>query len=773
MARTEKGDEWMMTFSLNRKTLGLLVAALLAFFRTSASAPADNLLINGNFNQGEPGEENFRWTLELAKDQQSECSVVAGRGSESRTVRIYNDELGGSFISQVIAVRPWRWYVAEVWVKSDGMYIPDVRVYLKDGRKRGQWRYHMDRFHEPTSGWRVIRAFDHAGDSERLTLTIGGTAFSGELLMSEPVVRECSLVEAVSYHAKPNSRRPGVYGPPVDAGKGLHGYAFLRSDARRVARDFPNALRISMDLPDPKDPEGRVSLWLPPGIRYLKLRPHGGGTRPPTVTELPGGVHAPGGSNLELHTGRGDSNLLIGSDLEPGERVTGYVSYEWNGGYQLPRPVVFEGVELPSITAPKRIVTALDVYGAAYLNWENFKPGLSGQEAMVRDLKRLGFNRLQLWGGDARPYAKLGIEAGSSYGGSFLVDLEKYPESGAVTLGGKRTPKVMCPSYRGPGFTENEWLERLKKTATFSSSVNLDDEVYLMSGVGPDICFCAPCVRRWDDWVEEHKPDLGGIAPQAFFKRAHEFPEHYEAWLRFRCELVAERFGILREVFHEAVKNSGVKTTPEPELGAFTDESMLAGLSSGEALSGALDFISPMIYLQGDGVRQQLAKLAPVGRGKLLVCLAPGYNISPPGDARSQVLETVMGGAKGFVAWNLDIGPMTTGHLADMSEAIKMFAPVEGIILDGQIETGYAADENSTNLLARRQGDESVLLVSDYSPGVVRVKVTVPGQAKLKVIDLFTDGVIARVDATERTFAVPLRHDFQARLYHLRVDTER
>ena len=33
-----------------------------------------------------------------------------------------------------------------------------------------------------------------------------------------------------------------------------------------------------------------------------------------------------------------------------------------------------------------------------------------------------------------------------------------------------------------------------------------------------------------------------------------------------------------------------------------------------------------------------------------------------------------MGGAKGFVAWNLDIGPITTGHLADMSEAVKMLA---------------------------------------------------------------------------------------------------
>ena len=745
------------------------LATVLSFF-ISATASADNLLINSDFNRAETGAKSFGWTLDLAKDQKSECSVVAGRNSKGHGLRVYNDERGRSFIRQEIAVRPWRWYVAEVWVNSDGMYSPDVRLSLTGGRKRGQWQYYMDHFHRPESGWRVIRAFDHSGDSERLTLAIGGAAFSGELLLSEPVVRECSLVEAASYHAKPNSRGPLVNGPPVDAGRRLPGYAFLRSEIRRVARDFPNALRISLDLPDPADAEGRVSLWLPPGIRYLKLRPHGGGKRAPKVTKLPAGAPAPGGTRLELHTGTGECNLLVESDLEPGARATGYVSYEWNGGYQLPRPVVFEGVELPIVAAPKRIVTALDVYGAAYLNWQDFTPGLTGQEAMVRDLKRMGFNRLQMWGGDARPYRKLGMDAGVSYGGSFSVDVEKHPESGAVTFAGERSPRVMCPSYRGSGLMENPWLQRVKETATISSSVNLDDEVYLMSGIGPAICFCDRCVSRWDKWVGEHKPDLPGVAPRKFFNQAHKYPEHYEAWLRFRCDLVAERYGILRKAFHEAVETSGVKTTRVPELGAFTGEEMLVGLSSIEALSETLDFISPMIYENGDGVRRQVAELVPVSGGKLLVCLAPGLNISPPGDARSQVLEAVMAGAKGFVAWNLDIGPITTGQLADMAEAIKMFAPIEDIILDGEVESGYLANRDSTNLLARKLGNESVLLVSDYSPGAVRLKVTVPGRADLVVVDRFTGAVIARLDATERTFALTLRRGFQARLYHLRAE---
>ena len=104
-----------------------------------------------------------------------------------------------------------------------------------------------------------------------------------------------------------------------------------------------------------------------------------------------------------------------------------------------------------------------------------------------------------------------------------------------------------------------------------------------------------------------------------------------------------------------------------------------------------------------------------------------------------------------------------TGHMVDMAEAIKMFSPVEDIILDGAVQAGYTSDTNSVNLLARVKDHESVLLVSDYSPNPGRVKVSVPGEAELKV----TDQVVARLDAKERSFATTLKRTFTARLYHL------
>ena len=72
-----------------------------------------------------PGEAGFGWKLELAEGSKNKCTVVEGRTPANRAIRIYNDELGTSYISQKFAVQPWRWYVAELWVNSEGMYALD------------------------------------------------------------------------------------------------------------------------------------------------------------------------------------------------------------------------------------------------------------------------------------------------------------------------------------------------------------------------------------------------------------------------------------------------------------------------------------------------------------------------------------------------------------------------------------------------------------------------------------------------------------------------
>ncbi len=98
-------------------------------------------------------------------------------------------------------------------------------------------------------------------------------------------------------------------------------------------------------------------------------------------------------------------------------------------------------------------------------------------------------------------------------------------------------------------------------------------------------------------------------------------------------------------------------------------------------------------------------------------------------------------------------------------------ADQDHIILDGTIQDGYTCDRDSVNLLARKQDDASVLLVSDYSPSSGRVIVSVPGDEPLVVKDLYTGNMVAKLTSQQRGFRVELKRDFTARLYHLQ-DTE-
>ena len=92
---------------------------------------------------------------------------------------------------------------------------------------------------------------------------------------------------------------------------------------------------------------------------------------------------------------------------------------------------------------------------------------------------------------------------------------------------------------------------------------------------------------------------------------------------------------------------------------------------------------------------------------------------------------------------------------------------MEDVILDGDLQDGYTCSRDSVNLLARKRGEEAVLLVSDYSPTPGRVRVSVPGREHFVVKDLYTDMKVAELTSRQRTFTVELRRDFTARLYHL------
>jgi len=739
----------------------LLVVLVLPVLFLGTVAFADNLLTNADFKQSKPGDPDFGWTLDLAKGQKSECTVVEGHRPGTTALRLYNDELGASYVSQEIKVQPWRWYVAEVWVNSEGMAAFDFApcISLEGGRVVNGGRFHNDTFEWPKKGWRCLHVVAHSADQDHITLKMGGGGisgggggWSGELLFSEPVVRECSIVEAASYYPSVSNRHPSLFGLRPNAERGDEwGYVFQRGDVCRVAPGFPNPLYIIGRMNE-QTPEARVSLALPPGVRFRMCQDR---KITATVSEMPNGfqrVELPPRANA----------LVVDTTLKPGEEAVGYVQFEWKGGFQCPVPVHFKGIALPQVVPPKRTMVTLGIAGATVYQWNDDKA------AMVRAFRRFGFNHLEIWGGDPRGLHRDGMYGATAFGGGFYGDPERYPEAVAITIDGKPSREgLISPSYRGPAL--QPFIDRVKHYATMSSALTLDDEVYGCSATSPTIGFHPRTIERWNQWVAEHEPDLAGVDPHVFARQPHKYRKHYDAWLRFRCDLVAERYAILRDAFHQAVAESGVKTTERTMLGAYIGGGPLVGLHSNKALAPALDYVANMVYDDAAGVRKEVARLAPLTGKKLVIAISPGYQMSPPGDARSAVLEAVMGGAQGVIAWGYYMGA-TAGHLADIADAVKMFGPVEEIILDGVIQHGYTCDRASVNLLDRKHGNATVLLVSDYSVSPGRVLASVPGDNPLSVIDLYTRQKVAQLTRQRRGFHVELKRDFTARLYYLRAE---
>ena len=725
-------------------------------FSISATTFGDSMLTNSDFSLGHPGEETFGWTLELAEGQLSECSVVEGRRPGSRAARIYNDELGESCISQEIAVRSWRWYVAEVWVNSAGMRALGFAPYLtlEGGRGVSGSKNFDDAWEPHKTGWHALRMIEHSMDADHLTLKLGGKGWSGEMLFADPVVREVSQVEATralwqTHHPTPTPYEHHMVPWQPGAEQGQFGFAFHKHELARVAPDYPNSFTISGRFGD-ETPEGRITLWLPVGVRFRKVQWR---AITPKVSSL-----VDGSMHVELPPGK--CEMVLDSDLEVAEVAIGYVQYEWKGGSQLPMPIVFKGVEAPQVAVPERLVTMVTVSPETVNNWED------GPAAMAADFRRFGFARLEVWGrSDVRPYYdEGGLWSANEWSPGWTFDAEKHPEARAVKLDGSFSD-LMCPSYRGEAFTTH--VDNARESARYASALSLDDEWYAMRGEdSPVICFDERCMERWEHWVREHEPNLEKVNPRTFARRPHKYPEHYDAWLLFRGHLVAEKYALIRQTFLAAVEETGVKTTPFPWVQAYIGGGPVIGLHSNRALSEVLDYVGNMDYSGARVLRDNVARLAPETGDKLLMTISPGYIGSPEGDARSQVLEVVMGGSQGVHVWCYHIGT-DTGHMVDMAEAIGMLVPVEDVILDGTVEGGYECDRGSVELLARKKGDTTALLVSDYSPDPGPATVAVPGSEELDVTDLFTGEVVARMNADQRSFSADLRRTFTARLYRL------
>jgi len=276
---------------------------------------------------------------------------------------------------------------------------------------------------------------------------------------------------------------------------------------------------------------------------------------------------------------------------------------------------------------------------------------------------------------------------------------------------------ALCPSYRGPHF-EAEARRLAAETARARASY-LTCDIELLGWRGP--ADSAKCTRCQADFRASGHKDLS----------AWQQEKGYEIWKR------------LSESVRQAMERSGL---PMPDMGGydFRPGSSYQSfwpfdrLYPGHMHSSQVSTYTPLepyhLALVGDEVRRDRMKMP---RSDVLPWITPGDAGTFPGEAfRLALLECFVNGARGVYFWSGRVWDTET--LAAFARAIRNIAPVEDVIVDGELLEGAEAAPK-IRISGMRHGGRMVVLAADYDlaqPGMIQLRL--PVKRASQVIDLDT-----------------------------------
>jgi hypothetical protein len=359
-----------------------------------------------------------------------------------------------------------------------------------------------------------------------------------------------------------------------------------------------------------------------------------------------------------------------------------------------------------------------------------------------------------------------------------------------------------CLSYRGP-----EWKEKLDQE--FVPLLEDGFRAIFFDDCGPTVCFCPKCREAFKDFVTRVAVGNGrrAVPDPAEFMAAGQPEDYVSLWKDFQSYQYGRAGQDLRQYLETVMREKGL----DGRLLLVTTSSPIHLATSDLATAnwpGTLDYLAPQTYLNwswglffGNPWRagEELLPKYQATMGKQadavpgLSLLSPGLTYCHPAlchdphDVQGyQILENVMSakvaGYSMYAGSDLDLGDMKA-----MAWANSLIAPVEDIILDGQIDRGIKVvsrlgfrisdfgfrifqtpgnqksaikNRQSASARAKRLGDRLLVLVSDYStfdPIPTTVELEYPAQREMTFKDLATGQVVARVSQGHGRFSVTLK----------------
>jgi hypothetical protein len=317
----------------------------------------------------------------------------------------------------------------------------------------------------------------------------------------------------------------------------------------------------------------------------------------------------------------------------------------------------------------------------------------------------------------------------------------RAPEIYCQFEGGQHGDK-MCPSYRGTFYREE--IERLAEQTAQVKADFLSCDIELFGGVQTYTQKCSRCradfaqsgCKDWNEWCLRQGAQMWTDLSAAVRSRPGRSDTDMGGY-DFRPGANYQNIWPIDRLYPKLMQNTQVSTyTP----------------------------LYPYhLELIGNEVRTDRAKLP---RSDILPWLTPGDAGVFPGDMfRYALLECFANGARGLHFWSGKL--WDTELLAAYARVIRNVAPVEDIILEGDLLAGAAAGP-AARVSGVRHGNQMLLLVADYwkPPGTKVLEVTIPVDVESRVIDLDTGREAALVKPGRSSFTVDLDREL-ARIFHV------
>jgi len=465
----------------------------------------------------------------------------------------------------------------------------------------------------------------------------------------------------------------------------------------------------------PRKTDVTVRLDLPPGVRLLNTQ---------TPQALADGWSRYTFTTNSVASSKSWRRLYLSGNWRDGQEGELRYQVSWIGGQAPPGRQRIRAMQITGAPQPKRLLTGLGWWGLSdTTRWPD----------AVRAFRTLGFSYVPVFARWVRDDAEWTLLEKMRADGFKVVSVDSPLH--VLEDRNKRNPEIrcqlasgpgqkLCPSYRGPAYRAE--IERIASEATKARPNLYTADIELWGWRGP--VDAAKCSRCQADFAKSGLKDL-------------------QEWqIAKGCEIWKDITGAVRKASQAAggpaTECGGYDFQPgKPYQFFWSVDRLYPDWMHGSEVSTYSALEPYHIALVGDEVRKDRRLLK---RNDVIPWVSPGDAGLFPGWAfRDVLLECFANGARGLLFWSSRVWDTET--LAAYADAVRIAAPVEDIIIGGELLEGVKT-EPVVRVSGVRKGDAMFLLAADYHGKTSGAPVTValPVTRPVRVVDLATGAEVAR-----------------------------